>query len=274
MRWVIVILLALLMLTPISNAQDKLLPTYPDIRYVDDGDYKQKVDIYLPTDAEGPFSTVLLLHGNGYTKWDMEPLAAHFVNQGHAAVAVEFRNTLPEFPQDIFCALTWTHASAEIYEFDISRLVVLGHSLGGFGAALLGVTDEIAPFMENCPHPMPDENRLQGVILYAGAWLDPSAAETGEQAAMIEANLTSQIDGSEPPFLLLHGLNDTRVGVTSVQNFAADLETVGVEVTLVLMPEVGHFFINPQSAPGAAAIEYVDVFMEALFVLSDSTTDD
>ncbi|MCB9436237.1 MAG: alpha/beta hydrolase [Anaerolineales bacterium] len=233
-----------------TNGQDELKPTYPDIRYVEDGDYSQKVDIYLPeTDNEAALPTILLLHGSGYTKWDMEPLAAYFVAQGYAAIAVEYRSRREVFINDLFCALAWTHAEAETYGFDSTRLIVLGHSMGGYGAAALGIVDDTAPYMEECPHTLPETDRLQAVILF-GAGADES--------------IMPQIDGNEPPFLLVHGDKDTRVRPAIAESLVNALADAEDDVTLVILPDVGHYFTNPTSEPGQLAIEAVATFLDNL----------
>lgn len=248
----IVIAFAVLIVPAYAQSDSRFPPTIPDVRYVEDGDFKQKVDIFLPEEGEAPFPTLLLLHGNGYTKWDMQPLAEYFVMQGYAAISIEYRNPAAQFSQDVFCALAWTHANAATYGFDATRLVVLGHSMGGYGAALLGVADDVDEYMENCAHELPAEDRLLGVILYAGGGLEM---------------LLDQIDGSEPPFLLVHGEDDSRVRPSRSEDFAAVLQENGVETTLVLLPEVGHFFTDPESEPGGQAIEAVQLFLDELFDL-------
>ncbi len=268
-RIVLKLLVVLLVLpSGMGLAQDgeELEPTFPDVRYVEDGDFKQKVDVYLPLDAPADdelLPTIFLLHGSGYTKWDMEPLAAYFVEEGYAAVAIEYRNPFPEQGQDVFCALAWGHSKAETYGFDPERFIVLGHSLGGFGAALLGVTDDPVEYLEDCEHSLPEENWLAGVILYAAGGLDQEV-------------ITDQIDGGEPPFLLIHGENDRLVSPEQSEMFAEALMAVDVDVTLVLLPEVGHFFTNPASEPGQMAIEAVQLFLDTLWEnrVGDTDMDD
>lgn len=243
--------------------------TYADVPYVANGDYKQKVDVYLPADAQELLPVVLLVHGNGYTKWDMAPLAGHFLHQGYAAVAVEYRNPFPQIGQDMFCALAWVHSRGAEYGLDNRRIVVLGHSMGGFGAALLGIIDDPADldvFMTGCDHRLPGEDRLHGVILYAAGGID-SSYPTYDAAtqAQIEALITDQIDGSEPPFLLIHGVDDLRVRPESSIRVALRLQRVDISVWLVLLPDVGHFFTNPASAAGQQAIDAVDAFLEILW---------
>lgn len=269
MRHLILLTLLLLGLLPLTSAHsqrdDEFKPTFPDVRYVEDGDFKQKVDVYLPEDAEAPYPTILLFHGNGYTKWDMEELAQYFVEIGFAAVAVEYRNPMPDFFEDSFCALAWTHTEGETYDFDTAYVFVLGHSMGGFAATVLGVTDEVEPFLVECVHTLPEENRLRGVILYAAGGIDTTNMEDGAARDEREALITDQIDGTEPPFLLIHGLNDRLVLPESSENFAAALTAAEVENTLVLLPSVGHFFNEPTSEPGALAIESVAEFLQRIF---------
>ena len=246
-------------------------PTYPDVFYVEDGDFKQRLDIYLPEDIEPPYPTILLFHGNGYNKWDMKPLVVHFLEQGYAALAIEYRNPYPDYPQDVFCSLAWTHTFADEYSFDTERIVALGHSMGGFGATILGVTDDTDTFMENCPHNLPEENRIQAIVLYAAGGIDSSYPRIDDdQRQRVESVIDSQIDGSEPPFLILHGTIDTLVRAESSEHFAALLDAAAVENTLVILDEVGHFFINPESEAGAEAIAHVDEFLTDVF---DSTED-
>lgn len=251
--WLLPLLIVGLLLPLVKvSGQDKLKPTYPDVRYIEGGDYSHKVDIYLPEISETEdkaLPTVLLLHGSGYTKWDMEPLAAYFVERDYAAVAVEYRSNRDVFVDDIFCALAWTHTEAETYNFDPAHIMVLGHSMGGFGAAALGIVDDPTPYLEECPHTLPEDNRLQAVILYAAA---------------VDEALLSQIDGSEPPFLVVHGDTDTRVRSSVAENLASVLAEAEVDVTFVLLADVGHFFTNPTSEPGQLAIEAVTAFLDKL----------
>jgi acetyl esterase/lipase len=263
------ILIAIPFWTVSGQGDDEFEPTFPDVRYVEEGDYKHKVDVYLPEDAETPYPTILLFHGNGYTKWDMEPLAQHFVEQGFAAVAVEYRNPMPDFIEDSFCALAWTHTNAETYDFDTDHVFVLGHSMGGFAATVLSIHDEPETFLENCAHTLPEEHRLAGVILYAAGGIDTSAIEDADERAERSALITDQVDGSEPPFLLVHGLNDRLVSSESSEHFASLLEEAEVPTTLVLLDETGHFFIDPTSEPGALAIAAVDEFLTAIFEVEE-----
>jgi acetyl esterase/lipase len=126
--------------------------------------------------------------------------------------------------------------------------------------------------MENCPHDLPEENRIQGIILYAAGGIDSAYPRIDDdQRQRIESVIDSQMDGSEPPFLILHGTIDTLDRAESSEHFAALLDAAEVENTLVILDEVGHFFINPESKAGAEAITYVDEFLTDIFAADEDT---
>ena len=100
------------------------------------------LDVHLPEAADGPFPTLLLLHGTSQKKSSLYPLAAYFTERGYAAVSANWMTEV-YFPDgsmypNAFCALAWIHTNAETYGFDPQRVVVFGHSAGGY----LGLVQE------------------------------------------------------------------------------------------------------------------------------------
>jgi dipeptidyl aminopeptidase/acylaminoacyl peptidase len=53
---------------------------------------------------------------------------------------------------------------------------------------------------------------------------------------------TEQIDGSEPPFIVLHGTADTSNSSVMSERFAAALERAGFNAELVRVPDADHAF--------------------------------
>ena len=77
----------------------------------------------------------------------------------------------------------------------------------------------------------------------------------------------SWVDGSEPPFLLVHGLSDQSVPASKAEDFASVLGEAGVEVELLLL-EAGHGFISDvplSSYENVQTIEATEAFLAALF---------
>jgi acetyl esterase/lipase len=73
------------------------------------------------------------------------------------------------------------------------------------------------------------------------------------------------LDGSEPPFLLIHGSMDEGVPSGESEAFAAYLEEAGVEVELLLLPLAGHLSISPSSPSFFTIAEAVEAFVSGLF---------
>ena len=251
-----------------------------DVPYVVDGDYKQRLDVYLPTGGQGPFPTLLLMHGGGSSKRDMAPLARYLAERGYAAISINRRDfpyvTYPVPVQDTFCALAWMHTNAGDYGFDVERMFAVGHSSGGTLAAMLGVVDDPALFLQDCPHALPEANWVRGVATYTGIFDYAHAAgfsaglrdyiaeymggtldEISETWA--EASPTTWVDGTEPPFLLVHGTADGNISSSESTQFADTLEGAGANVDLKLIGGAGHGEIIRSQY-----FELVETFVELL----------
>jgi acetyl esterase/lipase len=305
-RW-LALMVAVVLALPLWSVQAQAdpTPTYADVPYMPDGDRgqrKQILDIYLPEDLAGPYPTIFMIHCSGCTKWEYKPQAARFLEQGYATVSIEFRDSTPAAPlgplEDSFCALAWVHANAEEYNLDPARIVVFGHSLGGYPAAMIGTVDDASRFMTACPHPIPEDDWTQGVVIYAGALLlpaNPSFADMigleRDQAADIITTLenmppsdwrTSEelsdaardvaqlfphywIDGSEPPTLLFHGLIDNKISPDVSEDFATLLEEAGVDTELMLIPGAGHGVRLYQQIPSPEVDAAMEAFLAGVF---------
>jgi acetyl esterase/lipase len=236
-----------------------------DIPYADI-DPRQKLDIYLPTGGDGPFPTLLAFHEGNFnggtnngSKADLRNQARYFVEQGYAVVTTNHRFTpqyvYPAQVQDAFCALAWVHANADTYHFDAGRIVALGLVSGGNLAAMLGVVNDPTPYMEGCPHALPEENWIQGVATFTGlfdfandvygryaerehyvTYLGGELDETPE--IWHEASPINWVDGNDAPFVLIHGSGaDERIDSGESARFRNALKEAGVEVRLSVVDQ-------------------------------------
>ncbi len=99
---------------------------------------EQHVDIYYPTDREGPLPVVLYIHGGGFgtgstnTHW---LVACEYARLGHIVVNVSYRRTphvrYPDPLRDVMAAAIWTRDNVERFGGDPARLVFAGESAGG-----------------------------------------------------------------------------------------------------------------------------------------------
>ena len=266
--------------TPAPTPTRTLAPpveTIRDIPYVPGGATQQVLDLYLPPGATEPFPTVLLLHGGGGSKRDLASLATSLARQGYAAAVPNFReyprDTYPAAVQDAFCGLGWLYANAETYHLDPQRFFSLGHSFGGTLASMLGVVDDPTLFLAGCPYSLPETGRVRGVIAYTGLFDYvhlPSVGELNDYASnylgssraaapelWTQASPLTWIDGSEPPFLIIHGEADRSIPIEQSQNFAAALQAAGVQTELMLIPDATHAGIISSQVTLDAALSFL-----------------
>ena len=249
-------------LTPSSTAT--LQGTTYYIPYVSGGMRVQVLDLYLPESGAGPFPLVFALHGGQGDKKEFAELGAYLSERGYALAAVNFRDMpgykYPAGIEDAYCAFAWLQVHAADYGIDPQRVVVAGFSLGGTYAALMATVDDPSIYFSTCEHTMPDLAAIKGSVIYTGVFDYPAAVE--ENASLREyfrdffnsypdenlqrwqeASAVHWLDGSEAPFLLIHGTADGSVPPKNSQEFAALLEQSGIEVQLILVPGGQHMDI-------------------------------
>ncbi len=263
------------------------------VPYVPDGERVQKLDVYLPTEGNGPFPTILAIHGGcfrGENKNNYLRYASFFNKLGYALVSIDYRLaprfTYPAQVQDSFCALAWIYANAATYGFDTDRIVAVGESAGGYLVAMLGTVETPSLYMEGCPHTLPETDWVHGIIPFYGLFnltstdgytdrviqecLDPYLGTPFSDAPtelLTEASPISWVDGSEPPFLVVHGSSDTLLPAWMAEDFASALEEAGAETALLLV-EAEHGYVTDDALGTGANVqtqEAVAAFLAALF---------
>lgn len=96
-----------------------------------------RLDVMRP-DRTGPYSTVVLYHGGGWTRSTpahVTDTAMGFLTAGFAVVNVKYRlgpnHPAPAAVYDARCALNWVFDHATEYEIDTEREIIAGPSAGG-----------------------------------------------------------------------------------------------------------------------------------------------
>jgi acetyl esterase/lipase len=204
------------------------LLTHADLPYVEDGHPKQVLDVYLPPGGDGPFPTLLVIHGlkllPGTTgvgslgsagKKEPGILARSFANRGYAVVSIGYRWPSEPFEQqmtqDAFCALAWVHANAQRYGFDAQRIAAFGDNWGAAIAAQLGAVDDPGPLLKGCPHPLPESNWIQGIVTYGGHFFTPEYSLTVGNFLQTFAKSSGML--SEMPYKELEKVFETLGGL-------------------------------------------------------------
>ncbi|MEW5686905.1 MAG: alpha/beta fold hydrolase [Pseudomonadota bacterium] len=103
--------------------------------------------------GEGPHPTVLLLHGFPGTELNLD-LARAIQRSGWNVMAIHYRGvwgapgqfSFGHTIEDARAALTWLRDPSNAKRVDASRIVVLGHSMGGFDTVMIG-DERVAGFV-------------------------------------------------------------------------------------------------------------------------------
>jgi predicted esterase len=248
--------------------------TTRNVPYIPDGDPDQVVDIHL-ADPEHMRQTVVFVLGRF-----MPDFVGYFAERGYPVIAAGYRTGRFDIEmQDLFCALAWTHANAETYGMNPQRIVLVGGSMFGGSAAILGSAEDPAPYLEGCQHAgaFPEAGQARAVVALAGVFdysheddffngfisrLTEYMGGTKDDNAekWVEASAISWIDGDEPPFLLVHGLNDANVDAHQSEIFAATLVEAGVTVETVYINDMGH----RESTSSSEMLQAVEAFFVRL----------
>ncbi|MGW7270105.1 alpha/beta hydrolase fold domain-containing protein [Streptomyces sp. NPDC054864] len=242
-----------------------------------DGGRPLELDLWLPEAGHGPAPLVLFVHGGAWRRgrrddmglrtrhWNPGPLA-RIAAAGFAVACADYRlSGEARFPAplwDLRTALRWLALRGPELGVDTARTVVWGESAGGHLASLLALD--------------PEASAAGAVIWYAPSDLtvprgpfDPHSAETPEALLLgaapaavpdraREASPVTRVHPTAPPFLLIHGEQDTMIPVTHSEALAARLRDAGARVELRTVPGADHGW------HGASDEAVEDVFTRSL----------
>lgn len=99
------------------------------------------LDIFIPA-AKNEFPTVVWFHGGGLTGGE-KFLPERLINKGIAVVSVNYRLnpkvSSPAYIEDAAAATAWVFRNIEKYGGDTKKIIIAGHSAGGYLAMMIGL---------------------------------------------------------------------------------------------------------------------------------------
>jgi acetyl esterase/lipase len=211
------------------------------------GHERQRLDVYLPSaPAAAPRPIVVFWYGGSFERGRKEQyrfVGASLAEAGYIAVVPDYRVfpevRFPAFVDDAAAAVAWTVSHAAELGGDPRRIFLAGHSAGAHIAAMVAYD---APRLEAVGV---DRSAIRGFIGLSGPYaLDPDneTLRTIFSAPYAHADWQplQRAQAGAPPALLIHGGADTVVWPDHTRQMGAQLESLGVPVTLVIHPERGH----------------------------------
>lgn len=208
--------------------------------------------------AEGKYPAILLIHGGGWSKRQIEadrPLAERLALRGYVVAQVAYRlSTEARYPaalHDCKAALRFMRAHAAEYKIDSSRIGCAGGSAGGHLSALVGMTGGLTEVEGTGGSP--DQSTAIKACVVLAATMDLIEANkdknsdshvvffgpiAGNRPAYVQASPITHVSKASPPTLFIEGEKDTlKTGRAEMQE---KLKAAGVTTELVTLKDAPH----------------------------------
>jgi acetyl esterase/lipase len=204
------------------------------------------MDIYLPAKSVAPPPVVVFFYGGNWQSGDRANY--RFVGRSLAAcgalVAIPDYRVWPEtgirgILKDAAASVPAALEQARRYGGDTSRLFLMGHSAGGYIAAMLALAPEYLSVAG-----LNQRTALAGTIGLAGPYdflplKDPVLEQIFAPAGPDTQPITFAANASAP-LLLLTGADDTTVFPVNSQRLAAKVRATGGHADSVVYPGISH----------------------------------
>lgn len=232
-------------------------------------DPRQQLDIYLPKNPKNTLENAPVLvffYGGSWqtgSRTDYEFAAQPFADAGYIVVIPDYAkypaHQYPAFMEDAAKAVHWVSRHIQQYGGNPQHIYLAGHSAGGHIAALLGTDKKYLG---------KTHQQISGVIGLSGAY-DFTPKEKDIKAIFAPANPVHTampahyIDGTQPPFLLIWGANDNKVGRQNIDQMQAAIDEKGGQLEVVIYPELNHIgTVAALAIPKRASANIVETMLK------------
>lgn len=234
-----------------------------------------KMTLFVPRTKEKK-PAVLYFPGGGFTSADHEKfleMRYALACAGYVVAACEYRavpNKFPALLEDAKAAVRWMRAHASEFGVDANRIGLLGDSAGGYVVQMAGATNgeknwDVGDFKEvssdvqavvsiygisdltTIGEGIGNENVhasaavTEALLLNGPAFKDFAGASVNADPQKAKASSPiGHVDGTEPPFLLMHGSGDKVVSPLQSKKMFEALQNKKVEAEYVLVRGAEH----------------------------------
>ena len=234
-----------------------------------------KMTLFVPRTKEKK-PAVLYFPGGGFTSADHEKfleMRYALACAGYVVAACEYRavpNKFPALLEDAKAAVRWMRVHASEFGVDADRIGLLGDSAGGYVVQMAGATNgeknwDVGDFKEvssdvqavvsiygisdltTIGEGIGNENVhasaavTEALLLNGPAFKDFAGASVNADPQKAKAaSPIGHVDGTEPPFLLMHGSGDKVVSPLQSKKMFEALQNKKVEAEYVLVRGAEH----------------------------------
>jgi acetyl esterase/lipase len=273
----------MLLLTTSPAQGAEAIRSISDIAYATVDGKPLALDLHLPVAVTSPY-LVVYVHGGAWSSGDKAGYPSFLVERGFAVASVDFRSTteapFPANVQDIKAAIRFLRARATDYGYRGDRIAIAGASSGAHLAMLVGVTQGNAELEGREGESLAQSSAVQAIVSYFGAsnlttilaqstpfglnvrvpalerLLGSQPEKTLELARL--ASPVFQVDGRDPPLLLMHGDQDPQMPINQLHEMQAAYERAGLSAEVRVLHGAGHdsrpFW---QGEPADAAVAFL-----------------
>jgi acetyl esterase/lipase len=217
--------------------------SYKDVAY---GDMDaQKLDLYIPPRADNA-PVIVFFYGGRWTdgsKSQYRFVADVFNDAGYIVAIPDYRKypqvKFPSFVEDGAAAVDWVYKNIRAYNGDPEHVYLAGHSSGAHIGGLVTADPQYL-----AAHGL-SRDIIKGFAGLSGPYAFVPEAEDlkdmfgpPERYPLMRA--PNYIDGHQPPMLLIHGLEDTKVVLENAEKLKRAIDEKGGEVSLVTYEDLNH----------------------------------
>jgi len=237
----------------------------PGIEYANpDGEHLQ-LNLARPKTGEGPFPTVLCIHGGGFRAGKRESydgLCIKLAERGYVAATMTYRlapkHQFPAAVHDTKAAVRWLRANAEKYKINPAKLGTTGGSAGGHLAQFLAVTANVPQFEGTGGNPDQSSAVTCVVNVYGPSDFTQSYGKSVDAAEVLPLWLGGNLETAKvkhihasplywvtpnaAPTLCIHGTDDKYVAHEQAVWMVDKLRAAAVEAELLTLEGAGHGF--------------------------------
>lgn len=195
----------------------------------------EKLDIYLPArEAGAPLAPAAVwIHGLKGDKGERRgrEICTTLAAAGYVAVSINHGSDrdFATNPLDCKNAVRFLRAHAGDYGIDPDRIAIMGGSMGGYYALLVGFTAGRLDLEPTEPYPGVS-SAVRAVVDFYGPMGPPMRS------------IPEFVTADGPPVLVLHGAADNKVPPSESERLVAALQAKGVPHDYILLPGIGHTF--------------------------------